>query len=71
METEGSLQLSQQPLVAVLMHIDPIHALQPWPNTFNIILSSTLGLPSGFFPSAFPTKPAMNFYCPPYMLYAP
>jgi hypothetical protein len=46
------------PPVPILSHIDPIHALTSHFQKIrhNIILPSTLGFPSGLFPSGFPTK---------------
>ena len=46
------------PSVTILSKIDPVHAPHPTPSRSIVILSSHLrmGLPSGFFPSGFPTK---------------
>ena len=46
------------PSVPLLSQIDPVHVSHPTPSRSILILSSHLcmGLPSGFFPSGFPTK---------------
>ena len=51
------------PPVLIPSPIDPVHASmsQFWEVHFNITLPSTPGLPSGLFPSGFPTK---NLYAP-------
>jgi hypothetical protein len=57
MEPEGSLPHSQVPF-PILNQLDPVHAPHPTSWRFILILSShlLLGLPSGLFPSGFPTK---------------
>ena len=59
------------PPVRILSNIDPVHALTSR-RSILIILSShlCLGLPSGLFPSGFPTKTCIHLYCSPYMLHA-
>jgi hypothetical protein len=46
------------PLVPILSHIDPIHSIPSYLSKihFNIVYPPTLGLPSGLFPSGFPTS---------------
>ena len=60
------------PPVPVLSHINPNYALHP--NSWRSVLLSShlhLGLPSGFFPSGFPTKTLYALLLSPCMLYAP
>jgi hypothetical protein len=59
MELEGSLPCSQEPPpVPILNQMNLIHTLQPYVPKISLILSSHLhlSLPSGLFPSDFPTK---------------
>jgi len=59
MELEGSLPHSQcPPPVPNLSQLDPVHTpTSPFLTIrLNIILPCILGLPSGLFPSDFPTK---------------
>jgi len=57
------------PLVPILSQMNPIHTLPKYSFKihFNIILPPTPDLPSGFFPSPFPTKILHAFLlCPMY-----
>ena len=67
MEPEGSLQLSQQSLAQVVIHIDPVHALQSYLFKTHLILSSHLRLILQVvsFLQLSPPKPSMNFSSPP------
>ena len=67
MEPEGSLQLSQQPLAHVLIHIDPVHALQACLFKTHLILSSHLRLIFQVvsFLQLFPTKTLYEFLFSP------
>ena len=59
MEPEGSFpRLQCPPPVPVLSQINPVHAPHPTSLRFTLILSSllSLGLPTGLFPSGFPTN---------------
>jgi len=58
------LLLHDSPLpVAILIQINPVHTLYPTALRTNVILysHSRPGLPSGLFPSGFPTK---DLYAP-------
>ena len=74
MEPKGSLPHSQVPTpVPILSHINPNYALHPisWRSVFLLFSHLHLGLPSGFFPSGFPTQTLYALLLSPYMLYAP
>jgi hypothetical protein len=60
------------PLVSILSHLNPVRTLPPCflKIHFSVILPSTLGLPSGPFPSDFPTKIFSHFSSPPCVLHA-
>jgi hypothetical protein len=59
MEPEGSLPCSQEPspLVPIISQINPIQTIRTYLRSI-LILSThlRLGLPSGLFPSAFPSN---------------
>jgi len=59
--------------VSILSQIDPVHAPHPTPSRSILILSSHLhmGLPSGFFPSGFPTKTLYTSLLNPLTCYCP
>jgi hypothetical protein len=57
------------PLVPILSQINSVHALPSFLR-FNKVLPSTLGLPSGLFPSGFPPKSSMHYFSPPYVPHA-
>ena len=73
MEPEGSLPYSQVPdTCPILRQINPAYAPHPTSWRSILILSYLrLGLPSGLFPSGFPTKTLYTHpLSPPYVLYA-
>ena len=62
------------PLVPILSQIDPVHAITP--HFFMLCSHLSLGLPSAFFPSGFPTKilytpllPRIRATCPTHFLF--
>jgi hypothetical protein len=58
------------PLVPILSQIDPVHTI---PSYLSILILSAylrLGLPSGLFPSGFPTNILFFSYSPPFVLHA-
>jgi hypothetical protein len=72
METEGSLPCSQKPSTGPYPEPDESSPYRPsyfCQIHFNIILQR-LGLPSGLFPSGFPTKILYAFLFSPYVLHA-
>jgi len=58
MEPEGSLPLSQAPPAPILSQLDPVRTPHPtsWRSILILYSHLRLGLPSGLFPSNFPTK---------------
>ena len=58
MEPEGSLPLSQAPPAPILSQLDPVRTPHPtsWRSILILYSHLPLGLPSGLFPSGFPTK---------------
>jgi hypothetical protein len=69
MEPVGSLPCSQEPSTdTYLNQINPVHTT-PSKMYFNIV-HLRLGLPSGLFPSGFPTKILYEFLFSPWVLHA-
>jgi hypothetical protein len=67
MEPEGSLLCSQEPLLApIVSQINPIHTVPSYLRSILILFTRLrLGLPSGLFPSRFPTNILYAFNCLP------
>jgi hypothetical protein len=65
METLGSLLCSQE-LVPILSQTDPVHTTPPFLRSILILSVYILGLPSGLFPSGFPTNILHAFLFPPF-----
>jgi hypothetical protein len=61
------------PTVPVLSQLDPVQASLPISWRSILLLSShlRLGLPSGLYPSGFPTKTCIHLSSSPYVLHAP
>ena len=74
MEPEGSLPHSQVPATCPYHQPDRFQSIPPYPTSWTsiLILSShlCLGLPSGLFPSGFPTKTLYTPLLSPYTLHA-
>jgi len=70
MEPEFPLPHSPVPILSRInpFHVSPSHILKIH---FNIILSSSLGLPNGLFPSDLPQQNLMCTSPAPYVLHAP
>jgi hypothetical protein len=59
------------PLDPILIHTDPVHTAPSWLSSILILCTNLrLDLPSGFFPSGFPTNILHEFLFTPFMLHA-
>jgi hypothetical protein len=71
MEPEGSLLCSQEPSTArILSKFNPVHNIPSYLRTILILsIYLRLGLPSGLFPSGFPTN-IVHFSSPSFVLHS-
>ena len=68
--TTGPQKVDSTPFAPILSQINPIHNIPSLLRCILILIYQLrLGLPSGLFPSGFPTKILVHFIPPPYVPY--